>query len=103
MTWRKKHRPRPELDAIVQRFRTTPLRLPPHLVSALLNEICDLGVCLTPNDYGAVEANPPTDPLTFAELVVRLEGGGIDSPESVNTILDQIVSTFEGAERASRQ
>jgi hypothetical protein len=67
-------------------------------VDALLGELCIvLGVCLDPDGFESVVANPPTDPLAFAELVAALECGGVDDPELVEMILPRVLKTFEGA------
>lgn len=41
-------------------------------------------------------ADPPTDPRAFAELVMTLEGGGVDDVDIV-PVLEQVLKTFEGA------
>ena len=38
------------------------------------------GWCLVAHDFDSIVANPPTDPQAFAELVVELDGGGVDNP-----------------------
>ncbi len=82
-------------------FVANPCRLSAQQTEALLNELCiTLGYCLTPSDYDAVVANPPTHPQAFAELVMRLDGVDPGEPGMLEPVLDQILATFEGIARA---
>jgi hypothetical protein len=51
-------------------------------------------------DNEAVEANPPTNPEAFAELVMKLEGVGSGNPEMFMPVLEIVLAAFEavGAE-----
>ena len=100
MTRRQRQRASEEvaLQAVIEKYRAKPCRLSPQVVDALLGELCgEFGVCLAPDDFDSVVADPPTDPFAFAELVVTLECGGIEDRTIVDMILGRVVSTFEGA------
>ena len=88
---------RASLDAFVDK----PCRLTVQQTEALLCELCvQLGYCLAPADFDAVVAEPPTDPQAFAELVMKLEGVGVDDHELFMSVLELVLRTFEGVARA---
>jgi hypothetical protein len=93
---RQKAQERLATRAAVEKFIDRPQRLSPEQTRAVLNELCvKLGYCLPPKDYEIVESNPPTDPLAFAELVVRLEGVGELDPEAFKPVLDIVLKAFQ--------
>jgi hypothetical protein len=77
---------RASLDAFVDK----PCRLTAGQTEALLDELCmQLGYCLAPADFDALVADPPTDPQTFAELVMKREGVGMDDRELFMAVLSE--------------
>jgi hypothetical protein len=88
---------RSAVDAFVHK----PCRLSAEQAEGLLDTLCvKLGYCLTPDDYDAIVANPPTDPQAFAELVMTLDGGGPGDDEMFEAVLDLVFPTFERVARA---
>lgn len=88
------------LETALGRFVDSPVRLPPQHVQAILNELCGaFGMCFSPQDYETIEAEPPTDPRAFAELVMKLDGLGSDDAELFLPVLRRVLSTFEGVAR----
>ena len=89
-----------QVRAALERFVENPVRLSTSRTEALLNELCaQLGWCLAPDDFDRIVANPPTDPQAFAELVVELDGGGVDDPALFFPVLELVLKTFEGIAR----
>lgn len=90
------------LESALQEFVENPVKLLAQQTEAVLHELCvELGYCLTPRDYDAVVADPPTDPRAFAELVMTLESGCPPDPELLVPVLQQVLATFERAVKAT--
>jgi hypothetical protein len=97
----REQREKSEVSAAVAVFKENPCRLSLQETRDLLTELCvRLGYCLTPTDLEVVEADPPTDPQSFTELVMKLEGVGATDADMVAPVLDQVLRTFEGIARA---
>ncbi len=93
---------RSALQEALDRFADTPCKLSRAQVQSLLDELTGtFGMCLTPEDYETVQANAPTHPETFAELVAKLDGLGTGDDELFNPILRRVLATFEGASRGA--
>jgi hypothetical protein len=90
-----------EVRAAVDVFRENPCRLSPQQTRSILTELCaQLGYCLSPTALETVEADPPTDPQAFTELVMRLDGVGSADPGVVAPVLERVLRAFEGVARA---
>lgn len=95
---RYKSQHRADVRARIDKFVRTPCTLTEMQTEKLLGELCGkLGWCLSPDDGEAVVTNPPTDPLTFAQLVIELDGGGVDDPDLFDPVLELVMRVFEGA------
>jgi hypothetical protein len=93
---RQKARQTSEVRAAVEAFIENPCRLSPQQTRDLLAELCvKLGYCLRPTDQQTVEADPPTDPQAFTDLVMRLEGVHSTDPGMVAPVLKRVLRTFE--------
>jgi hypothetical protein len=93
--------PKSEIKSIQQAFvnecKLNPISLPEKVVKRLLNELCiGFGCCLKPVDCEKILENPPTDPDTFARLVMEMEYGGSGDTEIFNSIFGYIYNTFLG-------
>lgn len=98
---RKTSEARSTLEDALRRFEGRPVALPGHIVSGLLDELCgEFGLCLTRADYKAVEAQPPTNPRAFAEVVAKFEGLDPDD-DFFSPVLQLVLRTFEGAAQDS--
>jgi hypothetical protein len=96
---RQKSKDRSELRAALAGFIDRPCRPTPQQAAAILDELCGkLGYCLAPTDYEAVQADPPTHPQAFAELVLQFEGGSVDQ-EGLAQVLELVLPAFEGITR----
>jgi hypothetical protein len=85
-----------ELRAALAVFEDNPCTLSAQQTRDLLTDLCvRLGYCLSPTDGQTVEANPPTDPLTFAELVMRLEGVGPENSDMLAPVLERVLENFQ--------
>jgi hypothetical protein len=70
--------------------------MPPEHTKDLLHVLCvRFGCCLTPEDHDSIVADPPTDPLTFAERVIEFEFGAVE-PDAVEQMLPCVLAAFEG-------
>ena len=89
------------MRAALDTFADRPCKLSAGQTQSLLDQLCvKLGYCLTPQDYEAIEADPPTDPMAFAELVMKLDGVDPVDREMLAPVLKLVLATFEGAARA---
>ncbi|MGC4093049.1 MAG: hypothetical protein QM756_35210 [Polyangiaceae bacterium] len=85
-----------ELRAALDVFEDNPCRLSSQQTHDLLTDLCvRLSYCLSTTDCQTIEANPPTDPLTFAELVMRLEGVGADNSDALAPVLERVLEKFQ--------
>ena len=101
---RQRAHDRAALHAALDKFVAQPCALTPEQVHALLNELCSkLGYCLAPREYAAIEANPPTNPQDFAELVVKLDGVDPKDQEMLAPVLRCVLAAFEGAAKHTRE
>jgi hypothetical protein len=95
---RQKAKERLVTRAAIEDFVNRPCRPSPQQIRAVLSELCvRLGYCLPPSEYEAVESDPPTNPLAFAELAVTLEGVGELDADAFERVLEIVVKTFQGA------
>jgi hypothetical protein len=84
------------MRSALEKFADTPCMLSAKQTEALLDELCvQLGWCLAPDDIETVVRNPPTSPQAFAELVVNLDGGGVDDPALLLPVLELVLKTYE--------
>ena len=98
---RQKSHDRSAIQTRADRFLENPCRLTSDLVHALLGELCiEVGYCLPPKAHDLIEADPPTDPRSFADLVIKLEVDGDEQgdTEYYDQVLELVLRTFEGAE-----
>jgi hypothetical protein len=97
---REKSQEDSEVRAAVAVFKEAPCRLSPQETRDLLAELCvRLGYRLTPAALELVEADPPTDPLSFTELVMKLEGVEATDADMVGPVLEQVLRTFKEVAR----
>jgi hypothetical protein len=100
MTRRQRNRSqdRQAVQAAVERFIESPLRLSGRQTRELLWDLCvDLGYCLQPEQHAQVERESPTNPRDFAQLVMTLEGVGTGDPDMYAQVLGRVLSAFERA------
>jgi len=99
---RLKSRQDSEVRAAVEGFIENPCRLSLQQTRDLLTELCvHLGYCLSPTAQETVEANPPTNPQAFAELVMKLEGVPSTAPGMLAPVLERVLRAFEGVVRTT--
>jgi hypothetical protein len=101
---RQKSRSLSELREAAASFVERPCTLSALQTRALLMELrSELGYRLGPSDSKSLESDPPTDPQSFAERVLKLAGSGSSDPEILSAVLERALVTFEGAARAKRR
>jgi hypothetical protein len=66
---------------------------PASEVEAVLTDLCiQYGYCLTPEKAGSIIDNPPGDPASFVEAVLKAEGVPTDSLDSdARKVLTELV------------
>ena len=89
------------MQSALEKFVENPCKLSTSQTEALLSDLCiRLGWCLAPYAWDRVMADPPSDPQAFAELVVKLDGNGVEDPALLRPVLELVLKTFERHARA---
>lgn len=99
---RQKSERRSVQSSIVEWCKSNPINLSNKEVESLLYTLCvKLGYCLSPGAQEKVLSNPPTDPETFACLIMELEGVGSGDTKMYQPVFECIHSVFCEISRAN--